>query len=85
MFRILGTVPYSLGVPYSWQRSVFLAAFRGLRCAVCQLRSSALLPTSVRNNGIAKTATFGSGAEKIGKELPESGHFLRYGSHFVCC
>ena len=70
----------SIRVPYSWHCSiflgcsVFLAAFRGLRCAFCQLRSSALRPTSV---GIAKTATFGSGAEKKGKELSKSGQFSR--------
>ena len=56
------------------RRSVFLAAFRGLRCAFCQLHSFAFRPTSVRNNGITKTATFGSDAEKKGKELPDSGY-----------
>ena len=82
MFHILGTIPYSQGVPYSWLRSVFLAAFRGLRCAFCQLHSSALHPTLVQNNGIAKTATFGSSAEKKGKELPENGHLSRISKPF---
>ena len=67
----------SIHVPYSWLRSVFLAVFRSLRCAFDQLRSCAFCPTSVRNNGIAKTATFGSSEEKKGKELPDSGHFSR--------
>ena len=42
-----------------------------------QYLSSALRPNSVRNNGIAKTATYGSGADKKGKEIPGSGHFSR--------
>ena len=82
-------VPYSwyrsvfLGVPYSWPRSVFLAAFRGLRCAIGLLRSSALRPTSVPNNEIAKTAAFGFGAVRKGKEIRGSGHFLWIPKPFV--
>ena len=49
----------SIHVPYSWHRSVFLAA--------------------LQVNGITKTATYGSSAEK------KVAIFLRYRSHFVCC
>ena len=72
-------------LPYSWMHSVFLAAFRGLRCAFGHLLSSALRPTSVRSNGIAKTATFGSSAERKGKRMPGSGHFSRILKPFLCC
>ena len=73
-FCILGTIPYSYNVLYSWLRSVFLAAFRGLLFVFGLFLSSELRPASVRNNGIMKTATFGSSAEKKGKELLGSGH-----------
>ena len=65
------------------RRSVFLAAFRGLRCAFDQLRSSTLRPTSVPNNEIAKTATFGFGVVRKGKEILGSGHFSRLTKPFV--
>ena len=51
-------------------------------CAFSHLLSSAPCPTLVRNSGIAKTATFGSSAERRKRRYPEAAIFLGYQIHF---